>query len=725
MITGGLMDSLGLAQLARWGLSEHDALGAGIFFTPSARALYTKMPDRPGLALPYYNPDGSMKQVLYEGQQTPFARIRLLGDDPNHHQRFTKAKPARYLQPAHTGVAAYFCKLIHDWPTILQDPRWPLIITEGEAKAAKGITSGFAVLALGGVFSFTTAGGAVIADLERITWAGRDTYICFDSDAATNPNVLAAEARLVDELQRKRGAKCRLVRLPPDGENKQGMDDFIIAQGAGAFAELLTESHSLGALDAKVLELNQHVAYIERENMVYDLHSKMFILKESFINGSKYSALKHVTVGAGQRAAPKEVSVAQTWLKHSHAARFDEILFRPSEGVTIRSESGRQALNMWSGFEPTRGDITPFLELTSHIFKNMRGDQRELPLKLMIYKAQNPAEKVPLSIMFVGPQGSGKSLWADCMMEAFAPYGVGLTPATLISEFQGWLETSLVAVINEVKGEDMKKGAEVLRSLISELKRPMNEKFRPARQINAYALYIITANDRSAGSFRADDRRMIVVNAPKPDLTGLYDRVGAWKHADGPRALMGWMLDFDLRGWKPPARAPLSAEKHLAHIESLTPVARLAEEMRTAGQNTVKLWLDAAVQWARAQEVTGQAQMVAIARATLDAITSFQIRPWYQPEELALMFPVIVSQLLGSRLHASTPSGQISRDLRDADIPYLENSDDPRGFLWRGRICQFLVVSDFDEWNAPISQANFERLMKQWPTYGRIARGAT
>ena len=716
------MDTHGAAQLARWGISPAAAAAAGVFHTQDARAIYPEMPSRPALVIPYFNFDHQYRMTALhnaQGEALPFARLRWL--DPASKVGFTKAKVQRYTQPAHTGVAPYLWPGA-DWQTIIGDPQYPIIITEGEAKAIAGSVAGFTVIAFGGVFSFTTPTGALLPDLEAIVWAGRGVYICYDSDAISNPNVLAAEARLIDELQRKRGAHCHLVRLPPAGDSKQGMDDYLLAHGAGKFAELLTSAPSLGALDAKVMGLNESVAWIEREGMVYDHKAKMFIRKESFINGSRYSTLKHITVGASQRTAVKTISVANEWLTHSHAARFDEILFRPGNGVTVTSDQGGLALNMWTGFETTEGDVRPFLELTTHILRQMRPEHRDLPLKLVAYKAQNPAEKVPLALMFVGPQGSGKSLWGECVAEAFGVYGQALTPAILLSEYQGWLETSLFCTVNEAKGEDMRKGAEVLRGLISDLRRPMNEKFRPARQVNSYAMYCVTANDRSAGSFRSDDRRMIVINAPKPDRTGLYERVGAWKKGNGPRALMGWLLALDLKGWKPPQEAPMSAEKYLAYVESLTPAARLAEEMQTSGQDTIRLWLDAAVVWANMSLLSPNTQIQSMARATLDNIGHYQIRPWYQPEELALMFPAIASQTLGSKIGANTTAGQISRELRDAGVPYLECADNPRGFMWRGRLCQYLVVSGFEEWHEPLSQANFERLMANWPTYGGSRR---
>jgi P4 family phage/plasmid primase-like protien len=69
-------------------------------------------------------------------------------------------------------------------------------------------------------------------------------FLCFDSDAATNPNVRRAEWHLAEVLARH-GATVKVVRLPagdpgPDGAPaKVGMDDLLVTRGPDAFRDLL------------------------------------------------------------------------------------------------------------------------------------------------------------------------------------------------------------------------------------------------------------------------------------------------------------------------------------------------------------------------------------------------------------------------------------------------------------------------------------------------------
>lgn len=704
-------------QLANWGgMTEELAERNGLFEVEDASTVCADFQKLPAIVLPYYDMTGVL---MTYGAGKAFCRVRYLAEPKQHG--FGTGKAQRYSQPKNSGVKAYFAPTI-DWPLIRDDVGEPIVLTEGEAKSIAGAQHGIPVAALGGVYNFN-ADGELLPELQEIKWRGRDTYIVFDSDRAGNPNILAAEARLVDDLGRRHGANCFLVQLPQKGDAKEALDTFLEAHGPDSLFELLKASPSLGALDQKVVALNRQIAWIERENLVYDMEMKLWLQKDALTNGSRFSALEHITVGGKQRTEPKRISVAATWLKHPHAQRFSEVLFRPGEGVTISGENGRPALNLWQGWEPTEGDVTPWLHLYDHLFGNMKEDQRDLSLKLLAYKAQNPAEKIPLAIVLIGTQGCGKTLWSDCVRDAFSPYGTTISSRSFYGEFQGWLERSLIGTMNEVEPQDLQKGGEVLKALISDLQRPMNEKYRPARQINSYTFYILTSNKRAVGAFSADDRRMIVVDCPPKKDHEFYLRVVRWRESGGCKALLGYLLNYDLKGWRPPAAAPMTAEKYMAYVESLTTTQRLAEEMRTASEHNIKLWLDQAVAWARVAELGTNAMAAAMARATIDGVQHYQIRPWYTPEELALMFPSIVEQTLGSKFDRTTPSGRISRELREAGVPYLTNIDDPRGFHWKGVIRQYLVVSDFDEWSQPIRQADFERLMKAWPTYGQMTKG--
>lgn len=700
--------------LAARGITPAVAEAAGLFDVPDASRLYEDFRRAPALVLPYHDINGEPIGFERDGATLAFCRVRYMGELKPQRGR---KKPVRYTQPVDSGCRAYLPPGV-DWPTVAADTGEPVMITEGEIKAlaASQIAP---CIGLGGVFS-TVREGRFLPELDDFAWSGRVVYLCFDSDAADNPNVAAAEARLIYELQTKRGARCRLIRLPPgEDDAKVGLDDFLVTQGHAAFIGLVDGAADLYALDAHVVALNRSVAWIEKEGLIYDRAAHSWVRKGDFTEGGWASSVTYF--GPSKKGVEsKPVKVAKVWLSHPLALRFDAAIFKPGEGDMVNNGGGRPCLNLWTGWDETYGDVTPFLELSEFLFQRMEAPDRDLLIKLFAYKFQNPAEKIPLAAVLIGQQGCGKSLWAQCLREACGPYGAPLSSSSLHSEFNDWQENSLVVTIDEAEEEDMRRGRDILKSMISEKRRSMNAKFRPARAIDTYYQLIITSNNRAAGAFSADDRRMIVADCPPKRESAFYERIGAWRAAGGPRALAHYLLVYDLKGWRPPAQAPLTAEKHMAYVESLTPIQSFAEGCRTATENSVKQWLDAAVAWAEVNVAGANPGLAAMARAVLDSAGQWQVRPFYTPEELALMLPMFAEQQGGGRVGKSTTSGMVSRQLRDAGIRYLQSADDPRGFMWRGKMHQFLVIAEPAEWATPLSQAEFERCMAQMPRYSQI-----
>lgn len=127
------------------------------------------------------------------------------------------------------------------WQRILSDRSIPLLITEGSKKASSGLSHGFCTVSIPGV----TCGqklGRIKPKIEQFCGIGRTVFLCFDSDLHDNPNV----ARALDKLGRliaACGAVVKVALLPEDGA--QGLDDFLVAEGREAFAEILEKASTL------------------------------------------------------------------------------------------------------------------------------------------------------------------------------------------------------------------------------------------------------------------------------------------------------------------------------------------------------------------------------------------------------------------------------------------------------------------------------------------------
>ena len=177
-----------------------------------------------GLAIPYLHTASDGKQ--------PSTRIKF--DKPD-------SKGKRYAQAKGSGNRLYIPPILD--PASLKDPAVTLYITEGEKKALKAAQEDLTCISVSGVDSWRSRAKSngqsqPIEDLGLIEWRGRQVYLVYDSDLATNVRVQWAEYELAKELA-SRGAKVEAIRLPggPNGE-KVGLDDYLCTHSVDTFCQL-------------------------------------------------------------------------------------------------------------------------------------------------------------------------------------------------------------------------------------------------------------------------------------------------------------------------------------------------------------------------------------------------------------------------------------------------------------------------------------------------------
>lgn len=673
------------------------------------------MPDVPCIVIPYFNTDGT--PMTYGAQNKPFIRVRYLEDV------FDKdGKLVRYGQPARSGCKAYFPQSIN-WSQVLADKTWPIVITEGEKKAISAANKGIAVIGIGGVWNWRDKEKQQLNPELELPYDGRQLVIAYDSDAVSNAQVRVAELTLAAELM-KRGADVRIARLTPGADGKKrGMDDYI---ATGAFDELvskLTTAEVPETIDQEIAKLNERIAYLEGSDEIYVVAEDRTVSKSGFVAGSNFSTL---TVESARTVKGKTVitriPLAPLWLKHPAARRYAGTVFDPSTNEREIATSSGMLFNRWRGLTSKPGDVKPWLELHDFLHSRVKPEVKDISFKLIAYKAQNPWIKTPIAHVMIGPQGCGKSMWVETIMDAFAPYDYDLPCEALKSDFQEWAETSLIVFVDEAKSVNVLGAKEQLKGYISKNKMRMNAKHVQADQITNYSQFFLASNDRKVASFDHDDRRMLVVDCPKPREWAFYDRILFWKKNGGGAALMHYLKSYDLKGWTPPKHAPETSEKIMATDESRTYVQRVAAEMKKAdNSNVIDTWITGAMAFADSMEHSGMAHEGKLAREIRATLGTLTVRPWYTAEELAHMFPYIIQQMYGSRKMDATPAGAVSLQLRNEGIEYLRNKDNEHGFMWRGRMSQFLVVAGHGDYDKPITQADFDRMMAEWPKWKKVA----
>jgi putative DNA primase/helicase len=223
----------------------------------------------PCLAIPFFDPDGNpIPLVNKDGQRVgsyPYRRLK-----PDRPRTDDDGKPVKYESPYGVPNLPYFPPGTR---AVLQDATIPLLVTEGEKKAAKADQDGFPCIGLVGVdgWSVKRERGAngkgigereLIPGLAAVAWQGRTVIIVYDSDAVTKPEVAYAEWRLAEALA-KHGATVKVIRLPPgdpgsDGTpGKVGLDDFLVAHGPDALRAMLAAATPPAKPEVKRKQLGQ------------------------------------------------------------------------------------------------------------------------------------------------------------------------------------------------------------------------------------------------------------------------------------------------------------------------------------------------------------------------------------------------------------------------------------------------------------------------------------
>lgn len=710
------------ADLRRSGITVQEAEEAEMYSIQDASGIYGDFREHPALVIPYVDP-WTNDYITFErdGETVPFCRVRYFPPEKKV-QIFGKKKLLRYTQPADSGVHPYFPMVDGlDWLDVADDAATPIMITEGEKKSLAACLATIPTIGLGGVYNFFS-NGALLPILDKIKWEGRPVYICYDSDASNNNNIQAAEARLATELSQKRKAHVFLVRLPdsPSGA-KVGVDDYLVDHGDDALFDLLEGARDMRPMDKEILRMNEEVAWIEAEGLVLDLEHDIWMKKTDFTMGSVYSARKILTPKA-KGSGVNVNRVAMEWLTSPLARRYKDIKFAPgSDQRELKLPNGMLALNLFRGLEGEKGDVGPFFELMDWLLSRTDEFDPALVWKTICYKIQNLDARIDLGIMLLGTEGSGKSMFSKIVANMVTPHAKVMNSKGLGSDYNGWLETSLIIAMDEAKGYELKKNMSTLKSLITERRQPMNEKYRKARDVDNHGFFVFTSNERSAGAFSDDDRRMIVIGCPgvHPEGEAFYQRVGAWMDAGGSRKLLHYFQEYDLEGWEPPYRAPTTREKRMAFLSNLTPIQQLAYTVKGADKNIVLSWISASLEWAH-----NTPDDSALAAEVAQTLPHIPIRPFYTPEELALLFPHISATLRNAKVPGITSANLLAQEFLQAGIDYLRCDENMDGFVHKGLIRQYFIVSDHEKFRAPISQEDFEDLVEDYPTYKEL-RDAT
>ena len=513
------------------------------------------------LRLPHHVPTMEIPYFGVDGKLADFRRWRYLKDSRTPLERAANKKERRYVQPGDTLCKLYFPPLV-DWQKIAKDPGRAIVMTEGELKAACCSKYVGACIGLGGVYSFKSSkkGVPLIRDFNYIVWEGRQVVVAFDSDADSNPMVVAARNALCKELFNL-GALPSVAYVPAGrGGRKQGLDDFAVAEGPDALRDLLLDADPWN-LSAELHRLNEEVAYVREPGLVVVLGNKQRMSARDFITHA-FANRHYMAVTSGADGSQKMVQrpAAKGWIEWPKRLELRKMVYTPGE-PQITDDA---CFNTWQGWgcDPKEGNIEPWKKLLDHIFQGYP-EERTWFEKWLAYPLQHPGAKMFTASVIWGVQtGTGKSLIGYSVGRIYGRNFAEIGDKELADTRYEWAEEKQFVLGDDVTGQEQRKYADRLKAMITQKEMRIDRKYVPSFTVIDRINYLLTSNHPDAFFLEDDDRRMFVHEADVSPLPrDFYRSYMAWLDGEGPSALFHHLLTLDLTGIEAASRAPDTAAR--------------------------------------------------------------------------------------------------------------------------------------------------------------------
>lgn len=513
--------------------------------------------DEPGILIPYYNMQGS---------KTKFWRYRYLRQPPKTgFAKLANTKPLRYVQPKGSLNELYLPPVV-DWNEVAEEQLRPILITEGEFKAACAcIHTPYPCIGLGGVWSWRAGKRRLemLPGFEEFKWEQRPVYIVYDSDAVTNPDVMQAENALAKALT-ELGAEPHVVRLPMDDKAKVGLDDYIVKRGADAL-DVLLEAAEPWVAAKELHRLNEEVVYVRDPGLVMRLDTMQRMSARAFTDHAFSTRWYMEEIVSKQGVKKIKKSAAREWIGWPSRAEVPRVTYAPGEPKVTDSRE----LNIWPGWgcEPVEGDIAPWKELLDHLFAG-QPEARTWFEEWCAYPLQHPGIKMYSSAVLWGLRhGTGKSLVGYTLFKIYGRNATEVGDEELRATHNEWAENKQFVMGDEITSGDKRGMADRLKSMITRQQLRLNPKYVPAYTVPDVINYYFTSNHPDSFFIEDDDRRFFIHEVRRPPLpedwclrwekwAGARDTVGP-----GLPALFHHLLTMPITTFNPNARAMMTPSK--------------------------------------------------------------------------------------------------------------------------------------------------------------------
>lgn len=222
--------------------------------------------------------------------------------------------------------------------------------------------------------------------------------------------------------------------------------------------------------------------------------------------------------------------------------------------------------NLWAGWPTVKkaGDCDKLLGLLYHMCS---GEQNSMDLaiwviKWLAYPIQNPGAKMRTTLVLHGPQGTGKNLFFEAIMDIYGHYGRIIDQSAIEDKFNDWASRKLFLIADEVVARsDLYHVKNKLKAFITGEWIRVNPKNMAAYEERNHVNLVFLSNERMPVVIEEDDRRHCVIWTPPKKEADFYKQVSNEIKNGGIAALHHYLSGIDLGDFDEHAKPPMTNAK--------------------------------------------------------------------------------------------------------------------------------------------------------------------
>jgi hypothetical protein len=221
------------------------------------------------------------------------------------------------------------------------------------------------------------------------------------------------------------------------------------------------------------------------------------------------------------------LSLVDFWLKSANRRTRAAVVFNPRAHSAAVSSTAASNFNLWRGFlisqdvasaagagmdaAQLKSAIQPFLDHVRDIWCRDDADAYVYCLSWMASLVQRPWRKLGVAIVLQGQPGSGKgSIVTEILAKVIGPHH--FSHVTGLDQICGQfnapaLATACLVFVDEAMCGSNKQHAAKLKTLITESRHTVENKYVPALSAESFANYILSSNEDHVVAIEHKDRR--------------------------------------------------------------------------------------------------------------------------------------------------------------------------------------------------------------------------